>query len=125
MEVLRLGVESELQLPTYTTATATPDSSRILDLHRGLWQHPILNPLSKTRDRTHILMGTSGVLHPLSCNRDSLDFPFSTNYPSSGHQVLCLTLSEAKAEASTLGKSFFFCFVLFCFVFVFCFFGKS
>ena len=27
MEVPRLGVESELQLPAYTTATATPDPS--------------------------------------------------------------------------------------------------
>ena len=29
MEVPRLGVESELQLPTYTTATAMQDPSRI------------------------------------------------------------------------------------------------
>ena len=29
MEVLRLGVESELQLPAYTTATATPDPSHV------------------------------------------------------------------------------------------------
>jgi len=29
MEVPRLGVESELQLPVYTTATATPDLSLI------------------------------------------------------------------------------------------------
>ena len=28
-EVPRLGVESELQLPAYTTATATPDLSHI------------------------------------------------------------------------------------------------
>ena len=25
MEIIRLGIESELQLPAYTTATATPD----------------------------------------------------------------------------------------------------
>ena len=30
MEVPRLGVESELQLPAYTTATATLDPSRHL-----------------------------------------------------------------------------------------------
>ena len=29
MEVPRLGVKSELQLPAYTTATATPDLSRL------------------------------------------------------------------------------------------------
>ena len=33
MEVPGLGVESELQLPAYTTATATWDPSHICDLH--------------------------------------------------------------------------------------------
>ena len=42
MGVLRLGAESELQLPAYTTATATWD----------------VNPLSKTRNRTYILTDT-------------------------------------------------------------------
>ena len=46
----RLGVESEVQLPAYTTTTATPDLSRICDLHHRLQQCQILNPLSKTRD---------------------------------------------------------------------------
>ena len=55
MEVPGLGVESELQLPTYTTATATPDPSCICDLHCSLWQRRILNPQSKARDRTQIL----------------------------------------------------------------------
>ena len=32
MEVPTLGVESELQLPSYTTATATPDLSCVCDL---------------------------------------------------------------------------------------------
>ena len=32
MEVPRLGVESELQLQAYTTATATPDASCICDV---------------------------------------------------------------------------------------------
>ena len=54
MEVSRLGVESELQLPAYTTATATPDPSHICDLCHSLWQCQILNPLRKARDRTHI-----------------------------------------------------------------------
>ena len=50
MEVPRLGAKSELQLPTYTTATAKQDLSRIFDLHHSSWQHQILNPLSKVRD---------------------------------------------------------------------------
>ena len=33
MEVPRLGVKSELQMPTYTTATAMPDLSRVFHLH--------------------------------------------------------------------------------------------
>ena len=35
MDVLRLGVESELQLPAYTTATATQDASQVCSLHRS------------------------------------------------------------------------------------------
>ena len=53
MEVPSLGVELELQLPVYTTTTATPDlSSR---------RCQILNPLSEARDQTHNLMDPSQV----------------------------------------------------------------
>ena len=58
MEVPSLGVESELQPPAYTTATATWDLSCIYDLHHSSLQHGILNSLSKARDWTHILMDT-------------------------------------------------------------------
>ena len=61
MEVPRLGVKSQLQLLTYTTAIATWDPSRICDLHHSLWQHQILNPLSEARDQTRILMDTSHI----------------------------------------------------------------
>ena len=47
MEVPGLGVESELQKPA--TATATLDPSCNCDLCYSLWQHRILNPLSKAR----------------------------------------------------------------------------
>ena len=50
MEVPRLGVKFELQVPAYTTVMATPDTNCICDLYRSLQQHQILNPLSKTRD---------------------------------------------------------------------------
>ena len=36
VEVPRLGIQSELQLPAHTTATATWDPSRICDLHHSL-----------------------------------------------------------------------------------------
>ena len=52
MEVPRLGVEWELQLPADSTATATMIQSSICDLHHSSGQHQILNPLSKARDRT-------------------------------------------------------------------------
>ena len=70
MEVPRLGVESELQLPAYATATAIPDLSHVCNLHHGSRQCLILNPLSEARDGTCILMDTSQVLNPLSYNRN-------------------------------------------------------
>ena len=45
-----LQVESELQLQVYPTATAMPDPSCICDPR--LWQHWILNPLSKAGIKT-------------------------------------------------------------------------
>ena len=51
MEVPRLGVKSELQLPAYTTATQ--ELSQVCDR--------IPDPLSKARDRTRILMDTSQI----------------------------------------------------------------
>ena len=71
MEVPRLGVELELQLPNYTTATATLDPSCTNDLYHSLQQCRILNPLSEARDRTRILMETNQVLNLLSHNGNS------------------------------------------------------
>ena len=50
MEVPRLGVQLELELPAYTRATATRDPSCVCDLHHSIRQHRILNQLSKARD---------------------------------------------------------------------------
>ena len=62
----QLGIKLELQLPAYATAAATPDLSRVCDLHCSSWQCQILNPLSEVRDRTHVLMDTGCVCNPLS-----------------------------------------------------------
>ena len=58
MEVPRLGVKSELQLPAYTTAT---DPSLVCDLQHSSQQRRILDPLSKAQDQTRILMNPSWV----------------------------------------------------------------
>ena len=56
MEVPRLGVEWELQLRVYARATAMWDPSRVCNLHHSSQQCQILNPPSKARDGTCILL---------------------------------------------------------------------
>ena len=81
MEVPGLGVESKLQLPAYTTATAMPELRPVCDLcYYSSWQRRILNPLNKARDGTRILMDTSHVLNLLSCNGNSSNY-FLINSP--------------------------------------------
>ena len=61
VEVPRLGAELELQLPTYTMATAMLALSCVCNLHHSSRQQQILNPLSEARDQTHNLMVTSQI----------------------------------------------------------------
>ena len=61
MEVPKLGIESELQLPAYATGTAKWDPSCICDLYHSSWQCQILNPLSEARNWIHILKDTNGI----------------------------------------------------------------
>ena len=63
MEVPRLGVELELQLLAYVTATATAtwDLSLVCNLHHSSQQHWILNPLSEARNQICILVATSRI----------------------------------------------------------------
>ena len=60
MEVPRLGVVSELQLPAFATAIATQGLSLVCDLHHSSQQCWVLNPLSKAGHQT-ILMDTGRV----------------------------------------------------------------
>ena len=82
IEILRLGVESGLLLPGYTTATATaiPDPSHICDLHHSSGQHQILNSLSEARDQTHILIDASWVLNLPSHIGNSLEYVILKRY---------------------------------------------
>ena len=61
MEVPRLGVKSELQLPAYITATAMQDLSGVCDLFHSSWQCQILNLLNEARDQTWVLMDASQI----------------------------------------------------------------
>ena len=54
-------VQSELQLPAYTTATATWYPSLICNLHHSSQQCGILNPLSEARNQTHNFMVPSWI----------------------------------------------------------------
>ena len=59
MEIPRLGVKSELELPAYTTATAMWGRSHVC--YHSSQQCQIPNPLSHARDQTCVLMDTSRV----------------------------------------------------------------
>ena len=87
MEVPRLGVESELQMPACATTIATKDPIYICNLHHSTQQCQILNPLSEVRDLTHILMDTSQVCNLLShsgnSNKDIFRYVFQTFLPCS------------------------------------------
>ena len=63
MEVPRLGVESELQLQSYTIATATRDLSPISRPTLQLEATLDPQPLREARDQTHILIDSSQVCY--------------------------------------------------------------
>ena len=73
VDVTRLGVELEQQWQAGATTTtiAMQDLSHIRDLYHRLRQCQILNPLTKARDPTLILMDTRQVHNPLSHSRNS------------------------------------------------------
>ena len=60
-EAPRIGAELELQSLASATATAMQDPSLICNVHHSSRQRRIPNPLSKARDRTHILIETSWI----------------------------------------------------------------
>ena len=71
MEVPRQGVESDLQVPPYTTTTATPAPSCIYDLCCSLRQCWILSPLSEPGIEPATSWTLSQVLNLLSHNGNS------------------------------------------------------
>ena len=72
MEVASPGVESEKQLPVYTTNGGTLHPRLICNLHHSSEKCRVLNPLSQANDGTHLLMA-----------------PVSGSYPPEPAQELC------------------------------------
>ena len=102
VEVPRPGVKSELQLPASTTATATPDPGRILNLRCSLRQCRILDPLQEAGDQTCILMDPSQVHFHLSHNRNSrsplvTSVNCSQGHNSSPHVQTCIFAARWKS----------------------------
>ena len=62
-EVSGLGIKLEHQRLAYATATAMQDLTHNGDLHHTSWQRWILNPLSRARDQTHILIDANWVCY--------------------------------------------------------------
>ena len=101
MEVPKLGVELELQLPAYTTATATPDLGCVFDLCQSSRQRRILNPLSEARERACTLTDTGQVLNPLSHDRNSkMAFLRKQNADASWFMDTCPHLKPARIWGS-------------------------
>ena len=141
MEVPRLGVKSELQLPAYTTATATWDLSHICDLHHRSRQCQILNTLSEARIKpatSWILVGfvtpepqqelfLRNYFYLYILNRSYIyrvqklreNSPFS-QLPEGDQSYQCV--GHLSRNISCIHKQRFFFFVLFCFFCFFCFF---
>ena len=78
MEVPRLGIKSELQLPAYTTATATWDPSQVCYLHHSSWQCWIFNQLSEARNGTEFNENRSQVPVVQMENRDLTCLPVAS-----------------------------------------------
>ena len=85
MEVPLLEVQSELQLPTYTTAT--PDPSHVCDLHNSSWQRRILKPLSKARDQTCNLTVPRRICFLCATTGTPTKF-FKLNFSTRKHKVM-------------------------------------
>ena len=106
MEVPRLEVELELQLPAYTTATAIPDLIHVCDIHHRSWQCQILNQLRKARDCTCVLMDISQIHFYCTHNENShynfyIRSPIGVNLSTLLKIKLCFILKHAEQEAFT------------------------
>ena len=79
MDVSRLGVESELQMLAYATASATQDLSSVCDLHQSSRQCQILNPTDRGQESNLHPHGYQLDLFPLFHEANSLKVRFYLN----------------------------------------------
>ena len=91
MDVPRLQVESELQLPAYATTTATSDPWCICNLHHSSRQCRILKLLSKARDQTSYLMVPSQICFHCATKGTPPQFLLYYYLPSSLSSLPCVT----------------------------------
>ena len=111
MEVLRLGVKSELQLLAYATTTAMPDPSHVCKLHQNSRQHQVLNPLIEARGHTCILVEASQIRFcwaTMAHYYISSVFPIETGKKAvfTVRQIWVRTLALLLARLSYLNSSF-------------------
>ena len=110
LEVPRLGVESELELPAYSTATATQDPSHIFDLHHSSWQCRAPDPLIKARDGACILVNTSWIRWHCTTTGtpwDVLLSAFLSLHATNQKPAECSTQSSQCLHLFTLGPPYF------------------
>ena len=99
MEIPRLGVEPELQLPAYATATATLDLSCTCELRCSFPQHRYLTHRARPGSNPH------QVLNLLSCNVNSLiSFSNCVLIYKNTTDFCILTLCPAKKDITLLNS---------------------
>ena len=93
MEVPRLGVKSELQLPAYAATTAMQDLSCVCDWHlyHSSQQCRIPDPLSEPRDQTHILKKTTQI-HFLWATTGTPEMKINLNLRINSGRINILTI---------------------------------
>ena len=96
MEVPRLKVKSELQLPVYATVTAMWHLNHICNLHHSSWKQQILHPWQWPEIEPASLWTLCQVLKPLSHNRNSQNSNFNpySKYPP----ALCFLVTKASKD---------------------------
>ena len=102
MEVPRLGVSSEIQLPVYARATATRDLSRVFDLHHSSRQRQILNP----RTRPGIESATSWLLVRFVSSAPQQELPPSGLSPEMGQFSIPTVLPFPECPVNRIIQSY-------------------